>query len=100
MFLQKNIFVINFDFFMVTFILNWWTTSFFIRTRIQNKIRDCLIKFKPDKEKCGMKTPVLAAVYNNNDISSLIDSDNFYVEKWNDRNRERSIKRQWKQQMA
>ena len=25
-------------------------------------------------------------IYNNNDISSLIDSDNFYIEKWNDRN--------------
>ena len=25
-------------------------------------------------------------IYNNNDTSSLIDSDNFYIEKWNDRN--------------
>ena len=30
--------------------------------RIQNKIRDCLVKFKPDKNKCGVKVPVVAAV--------------------------------------
>ena len=32
--------------------------------RVQNTLRDCLIKFKPDKGRCGIKIPVLAAVRN------------------------------------
>ena len=37
--------------------------------RVQNTLRDCLVKFKPDKAQCGIKVPVLAAVRNKNGIT-------------------------------
>ena len=37
--------------------------------RVQNTLRDCLTKFKPDKGRCGIKIPVLAAVRNKNSIT-------------------------------
>ncbi len=47
--------------------------------RVQNKIRDCLIKFKADREKCGVKTPVLAAVKSNDAITYVKFGDQFCV---------------------
>tara|TARA_Y100001933_G_C18575299_1_gene387409 strand:- start:16 stop:561 length:546 start_codon:yes stop_codon:yes gene_type:complete len=47
--------------------------------RIQNKIRECLVKFKPDKEKCGNKTPVLAAVRSEDSITYVKFGDQFCV---------------------
>ncbi len=47
--------------------------------RIQNTIRDCLVKFKPDRDKCGIKIPVLAAVRNNDSITYVKFGDQFCV---------------------
>jgi len=47
--------------------------------RIQNKIRECLVKFKADKEKCGIKTPVLAAVKSDDSITYVKFGDQFCV---------------------
>jgi len=47
--------------------------------RVQNKIRDCLIKFKADRDKCGVKTPVLAAVKSNESITYVKFGDQFCV---------------------
>ncbi|MBK16996.1 MAG: DNA polymerase III subunit alpha [Prochlorococcus sp. SP3034] len=47
--------------------------------RVQNKIRDCLIKFKADREKCGVKTPVLAAVKSDKTITYVKFGDQFCV---------------------
>ena len=47
--------------------------------RVQNKIRDCLIKFKADREKCGIKTPVLAAVKSEKSITYVKFGDQFCV---------------------
>ena len=47
--------------------------------RIQNTIRDCLVKFKPDRDKCGIKIPVLAAVKNNETITYVKFGDQFCV---------------------
>ena len=47
--------------------------------RIQNTIRDCLIKFKPDRDKCGIKIPVLAAVRNNESVTYVKFGDQFCV---------------------
>ncbi len=47
--------------------------------RIQNTIRDCLVKFKPDRDKCGIKTPVLAAVRNNKSVTYVKFGDQFCV---------------------
>ena len=46
---------------------------------IQNKIRDCLVKFKADKNKCGMKIPVVAAVSNNNFVSYVKFGEQFCI---------------------
>ena len=46
---------------------------------IQNKLRDCLVKFKPDKNKCGVKTPVIAAIKSDNDITYVKFGDQFCV---------------------
>ena len=47
--------------------------------RIQNTIRDCLVKFKPDRDKCGVKIPVLAAVRNNESVTYVKFGDQFCV---------------------
>ena len=47
--------------------------------RIQNTIRDCLVKFKPDKDKCGIKIPVLAAVRNNDAVTYVKFGEQFCV---------------------
>ena len=47
--------------------------------RIQNTLRDCLVKFKPDRDKCGIKIPVLAAVKNNDSITYDKFRDQFCV---------------------
>ena len=47
--------------------------------RIQNTIRDCLIKFRVDKDKCGIKIPVLAAVKDNDSVTYVKFGDQFCV---------------------
>ena len=47
--------------------------------RVQNKIRDCLIKFKADREKCGTRTPVLAAVKSDDIVTYVKFGDQFCV---------------------
>ena len=47
--------------------------------RVQNKIRNCLIKFRADKDKCGVKTPVLAAVKSNDSVTYVKFGDQFCV---------------------
>ena len=47
--------------------------------RVQNTLRDCLVKFKPDKGKCGIKIPVLAAVRYKNNITYVKFGDQFCV---------------------
>ncbi len=47
--------------------------------RVQNKIRNCLIKFKAGKEKCGVKAPVLAAVKSNKSVTYVKFGDQFCV---------------------
>ena len=46
---------------------------------MQNRIRDCLVKFKPDREKCGVKIPVLAAVNHNNSVTYVKFGEQFCV---------------------
>ena len=48
--------------------------------RIQNTIRDCLVKYRPDKNKCGIKIPVLAAVKDNESITYVKFGDQFCVD--------------------
>ena len=47
--------------------------------KVQNKIRDCLVKFKPDKNKCGTKTPVFASIKHNNHLTYVKFGDQFCV---------------------
>ena len=47
--------------------------------RVQNTLRDCLIKFKPDKGKCGIKIPVLAAVRNKNSVTYVKFGEQFCI---------------------
>ena len=47
--------------------------------RVQNKIRNCLIKFKADRDKCGVKSPVLAAVKSNDSVTYVKFGDQFCV---------------------
>ena len=47
--------------------------------RVQNSLRDCLIKFKPDKGKCGVKIPVLAAVRDKNNVKYVKFGDQFCI---------------------
>tara|TARA_B100000945_G_C20380097_1_gene596743 strand:- start:497 stop:1567 length:1071 start_codon:yes stop_codon:yes gene_type:complete len=47
--------------------------------RVQNKIRDCLVKFKPDKNKCGAKIPVLAAVTYKDSVTYVKFGEQFCV---------------------
>ena len=46
---------------------------------IQNKIRECLVKFRPDRDKCGVKIPVLAAVRNNKSVTYVKFGEQFCV---------------------
>ena len=46
---------------------------------IQNKIRECLVKFKPDKGKCGVKIPVLASVRHQNSVTYVKFGEQFCV---------------------
>ena len=46
---------------------------------VQNKIRNCLIKFKADKDKCGIKSPVLAAVKSNEKVTYVKFGDQFCI---------------------
>ena len=47
--------------------------------RIQNKIRNCLTKFKPEKNKCGVKVPVVAAVTHENFVTYVKFGEQFCV---------------------
>ncbi len=47
--------------------------------RVQNKIRNCLVKFKADRDKCGVKIPVLAAVKSNDSVTYVKFGDQFCV---------------------
>ena len=47
--------------------------------RVQNTLRNCLIKFKPDKGKCGIKIPVLAAVRNKNIVTYVKFGEQFCI---------------------
>ena len=47
--------------------------------RVQNILRNCLTKFKPDKDKCGIKIPVLAAVRNKNSVTYVKFGEQFCV---------------------
>ena len=47
--------------------------------RIQNTIKDCLLKFRPDKAKCGVKTPVLAAVRDDKNVTYVKFGDQFCI---------------------
>ena len=46
---------------------------------MQNTLKNCLIKFKPDKGRCGIKTPVLAAVRNKNSITYVKFGEQFCI---------------------
>jgi len=48
--------------------------------KVQNTLRDCLTKFKPDKGKCGVKIPVLAAVRNKNTTTYVKFGEQFCIE--------------------
>ena len=47
--------------------------------RVQNTLRDCLIKFKPDKGSFGIKVPVLAAVKNKNSVTYVKFGEQFCI---------------------
>ena len=47
--------------------------------RIQNTIRDCLVKFKPDRDKCGTKIPVIAEVNHNGSVTYVKFGDQFCI---------------------
>ncbi|MAO02845.1 MAG: DNA polymerase III subunit alpha, partial [Flavobacteriales bacterium] len=47
--------------------------------RVHNKIRDCLVKFRAAKEKCGIKIPVLAAVKHENSLTYVKFGEQFCV---------------------
>jgi len=47
--------------------------------RVQNTLRDWLTKFKPDKDKCGIKIPVLAAVRNKNSVTYVKFGEQFCI---------------------
>jgi len=47
--------------------------------RVLNNIRDCLVKFKPGRDKCGMKVPVIAAVNNGQTITYVKFGEQFSV---------------------
>ncbi len=47
--------------------------------RVQNTLRECLIKFKPDKDSFGIKIPVLAAVKNKNSVTYVKFGEQFCI---------------------
>ena len=47
--------------------------------RVQNTLKNCLIKFKPEKGRCGIKIPVLAAVRNNNSVTYVKFGEQFCI---------------------
>ena len=47
--------------------------------RVQNTLRNCLTKFKPDIGKCGIKIPVLAAVRNKNSVTYVKFGEQFCI---------------------
>ena len=47
--------------------------------RVQNTLRNCLTKFKPDKDRCGIKIPVLAAVRNKNSVTYVKFGEQFCI---------------------
>ena len=47
--------------------------------RILNKIRDCLVKFKPERDKCGIKIPVFASVSHKNTQTYVKFGEQFCV---------------------
>ncbi len=47
--------------------------------RVQNTLRNCLTKFKPDKGRCGIKIPVLAAVRNEHSVTYVKFGDQFCI---------------------
>jgi len=47
--------------------------------RVQNTLRNCLTKFKPDKNRCGIKIPVLAAVRNEHSVTYVKFGDQFCI---------------------
>ena len=47
--------------------------------RVQNTLRDCLTKFKPDRDRCGIKIPVLAAVRNKNNVTYVKFGEQFCI---------------------
>jgi len=47
--------------------------------RVQNTLRECLNKFKPDKGKCGIKIPVLAAVRNKHNVTYVKFGEQFCI---------------------
>ena len=47
--------------------------------RVQNTIRECLVKFKADRDKCGIKVPVIAAVKHNELITYVKFGDQFCI---------------------
>ena len=51
--------------------------------RVQNTIRDCLVKFKPQRDKCGVKIPVIAEVKHNESVTYVKFGDQFCVEDVN-----------------
>ena len=46
---------------------------------VLNKIRDCLVRFKVEKEKCGIKIPVIAAVSYKNIVTYVKLGDQYCV---------------------
>ena len=42
-------------------------------------MRECLIKFKPDSGRCGIKIPVLAAVKNKNSVTYVKFGEQFCI---------------------
>ena len=42
-------------------------------------MRNCLTKFKPDKDRCGTKIPVLAAVRNKNGVTYVKFGEQFCI---------------------
>ena len=47
--------------------------------RVQNTLKNCLIKFKPEKGRCGIKIPVLAAVRNKDSVTYVKFGEQFCI---------------------
>ena len=46
---------------------------------ILKKLRDCLVKFKPDRDQCGTKIPVIAAINHEKTVTYVKFGEQFYV---------------------